>query len=105
MSEIKETIQNINTEIDIVVELFYQQKIQEAYQKLDILLKKMMEMVVILEEYQHGREDEEIDANGLLLALKEALSAIEQKDAVLVADVLKYEIQEKLNDMAGAIEI
>ena len=36
-------------------------------------------------------------------ALKETLSAMEERDVVLVADVLKYEVIEKLNDIAEQI--
>ena len=39
----------------------------------------------------------------LLNALKETLSAMEERDVVLVADVLKYEVIEKLNDIAEQI--
>lgn len=96
MGNIREQIaQNIN-EIDEVVEMFYQQKTQEAYTKLDPVLGNLLASVDAAVAYQQEHAEIELDVNGLAEALKEALAAIEEKDAILMADVLKYEVIEKL---------
>lgn len=103
MGNIKEQItQNIN-EIDEIVEMFYQQKTQEAYTKLDPVLGNLLISIDAVVAYQQEHSELEIDVNGLTEALKEALSAIEEKDAILMADVLKYEVIEKLEAMIALL--
>lgn len=98
MKELKEEIETIIKELDSIVEMFYQQKTQEAYMKLNPVLEKIMEITELIQKYY-----EEFNMEELLGALKEALSAMEERDAILMADVLKYEVIEKLNDIAAHI--
>lgn len=103
MGNIKEKIeQNIN-EINEVVEMFYQQKTQEAYAQLDPVLGHLLGAIDAIVAYQQEHAEIEIDVNGLTEALKEALSAMEEKDAILMADVLKYEVIEKLEAMMALL--
>lgn len=96
MENIRQKIEQTISEIDMVVELFYQQKTQEAYTQLDPVLGNMMSTIEAVLAYQQEHTELEIDVNSLTEALREALSAIEEKDAILMADVLKYEVIEKL---------
>lgn len=96
MENIKQQIEQNIEEIDAVVEMFYQQKTQEAYSQLDQVLGKLMTVIETVAVYQQEHTDVEIDITGLTEALKEALSAMEERDAILMADVLKYEVIEKL---------
>ena len=103
MGNIREQIaQNIN-EINEVVEMFYQQKAQEAYAQLDLVLGNLLAAIDATVAYQQEHSELEIDVNGLTEALKEALSAMEEKDAILMADVLKYEVVEKLEAMMSVL--
>lgn len=103
MGNIREQItQNIN-EINEIVEMFYQQKTQEAYTQLDPVLGNLLKAIDDVVAYQQEHAEIEIDVNGLTEALKEALSAIEEKDAILMADVLKYEVVEKLEAMIALL--
>ena len=103
MGNIREQIaQNIN-EINEVVEMFYQQKAQEAYAQLDPVLGNLLAAIDATVAYQQEHSELEIDVNGLTEALKEALSAMEEKDAILMADVLKYEVVEKLEAMMSVL--
>lgn len=103
MEQIKQQIQQNISEIDGVVELFYQQKTQEAYGQLDQVLGKLMATIEVAVSYQQEHTEVEIDINGLTEALKEALSAMEEKDAILMADVLKYEVIEKLEALIESL--
>lgn len=96
MENIKQQIEQNIEEVDAVVELFYQQKTQEAYSQLDSVLGKLMAVIEMVAAYQQEHTEVEIDITGLTDALKEALSAMEERDAILMADVLKYEVIEKL---------
>ena len=80
--------QEIKQEIQDVAELFYQQKNTEGYQRLNQLLQDLSAYVGIITEEEQPME--------FLEALKEALDAMEQKDTTLLADILQYELIEKL---------
>lgn len=101
MEKIRQQIEQNISEIDAVVEMFYQQKTQEAYGQLDFVLGKLMATIETVVKYQQEHTEVKIDINGLTEALKEALSAMEERDAILMADVLKYEVIEKLEAMIG----
>ena len=64
---------------------------------------KIMEITEVVQNYTAQNSDKEINMDILLNALKETLSAMEERDVVLVAYVLKYEVIEKLNDIAEQI--
>jgi KaiC/GvpD/RAD55 family RecA-like ATPase len=103
MASLKEQIVKNMAEIDDVVEMFYQQKTQEAYAQLNVVLGNFAAIIEPLFSYQQEHSDKEIDVDGLTEALKEALSAMQERDAILVADVLKYELLEKLERIVAVM--
>ena len=103
MKDLKKEIETVINDLDYIVEMFYQQKVQEAYSELNTALGKIMEITEVVQNYTAQNSDKEINMDILLNALKETLSAMEERDVVLVADVLKYEVIEKLNDIAEQI--
>ena len=104
MDELKNNINNVIKEIDDVVELFYQQKTKDAYTQLDQVLGKLLQVVDPIHSYSVEHPEAEINAEDLTESLKETLSAMEEKDAILTADVLKYEVNEKLEMIMNAIQ-
>ena len=98
MKDLKKEIETVINDLDSIVEMFYQQKVQEAYSELNTALGKIMEITEVVQNYTAQNSDKEINMDILLNALKETL-----RDVVLVADVLKYEVIEKLNDIAEQI--
>ncbi len=78
----------IISEIGEVTDLLYQQKIKEGYDKLNQLIQD-------LSVYISGITDEE-QQQALLEALKEALSAMQENDITMLADILQYELADKL---------
>jgi hypothetical protein len=103
VKDLKKEIETVINDLDSIVEMFYQQKVQEAYSELNTALGKIMEITEVVQNYTAQNSDKEINMDILLNALKETLSAMEERDVVLVADVLKYEVIEKLNDIAEQI--
>jgi KaiC/GvpD/RAD55 family RecA-like ATPase len=103
MASLKEQVSNNIAQINEVVEMFYQQKTQEAYVQLDKVLGDFSIVVDSLYAYQQENPEAGVDVTVLLDALKEALSAVQEKDAILVADVLKYELLEKLEEMESLL--
>lgn len=96
MENLQDMIRGVIQETDEVVEMFYQQKVQEAYTRLDFVTQDMLKAIEVIFQYKAENENLDIDENSLLDSLKEVVSAIEEKDSILVADVLKYEVIERL---------
>lgn len=101
MEELKNKIQDTIQKIDAVVELFYQQKNQEAYTQLEPVLIEMMNTIDGIFAYKAEHEEFEMDEAGLAEVLKTTLSAMEDKDAILMADILKYDVIEKFEGICG----
>ncbi len=103
MNGLVSEIESIVNQISDVVKMFYQQNTKEAYQKLDGILGDLMGVVDQIHRYQTEHPECGIDMGDLMEALKETLSAMEEKDAILTADVLKYEVNEKLQMIMDAM--
>lgn len=84
--ELKETLKS---EVTTIIDLLYQQNIKEAYPRLLQMLPKMEQFIAGFEKEQQ---------EGWLEVLKVALEAMEQQDITLLADVLQYEILERINE-------
>ena len=78
-------------------ELFYQQKTDEGYQQLDSTLAVLTETMGRIFKYKEEGHDILIDEHQLVQVLTEAMKAMEEKDTVLLSDILQYELEELLN--------
>lgn len=74
--------------LDSVVEVLYQQNINKGYSELGMLLG------AINDALQSGELNVELEAFNVVL--RKAMEALEEKDMVLVADILNYELREFL---------
>ena len=82
--ELQEIIKQEITEIN---ELLYQQNIAAAYPRL-------AQVLPTLEEYTYSLDEE--TRSEWIEILQSALEAMEQKDVTLLADILEYEILERI---------
>lgn len=73
--------------IEEIVELCYQQKKIEAYEKINLFISMIAQIIVELPE------DKVVEINAILQSI---LSSMETSDIVAVADLLEYELKEKL---------
>lgn len=80
---IKHNLQNIT-------DLLYQQNMQESYAQLAWLLPQMEQWIACSEEEQQKE---------LTDILQSALEAMEQMDLTLLADILQYDLLEKLEEI------
>ncbi|MCR4717793.1 MAG: hypothetical protein K5656_11510 [Lachnospiraceae bacterium] len=78
----------IISEIGEVTELLYQQKTTEGYDKLNKLIQDLSVYITTITDPEQQQS--------LLEALKEALSAMQENDTTMLADILQYELAEKL---------
>jgi ElaB/YqjD/DUF883 family membrane-anchored ribosome-binding protein len=97
----KEEIIKVLQSIDQTTELFYQQKEQEGYKNLeytlDILIKTINEMLIYKKEKSDNFKD--IQENKINEILTEAMNALEQKDTILLSDILNYDLKEALKEL------
>lgn len=84
----RENVQAVIEEINNVAELFYQENFEEGYRKLTVLLRNIMALTTDITE--------EAEQASFVEVLKPALEAMEAKDATLLADILQYDLVEKL---------
>lgn len=81
------SMESILLDIEDISQLLYQEDVKEGYAKLSNMIPKVMELAVDLDESQQEE---------LISALAPAVSAMENKDSTLLADILQYELGEKL---------
>lgn len=100
---IKEYISATKEKIKQVVDLFYQQKNQEGYQELIKVIDSLSEIIALMEKEQSNLELVEKN-NKLLYSLNNVTDAMINKDTVLQADILNYEITDILDEIAEIIK-
>ncbi len=85
-------------------ELFYQQKIQEGYTKMQDAIAGIMQVVDVLHEYKSVHEEFSLDENRIVGSLTEAMNAMETGDTVLLADILEYDFIEYLQELSSELD-
>lgn len=99
MSEEKQQITDTIDKVQEVVDLFYQQKDSEAFEKFTAALDSMSIAINNLAVYKSLNETFELDEEKLCDILKEAMNALESQDRVLMADILQYDFIEYINEL------
>lgn len=87
----KEEIPGIIQDIKEGTELFYQQRITEAMERYDVMLSQMLFLVDFFFEKHKENPDFQLDENKIQQIFNDILSAMEQKDYTLMADIISYE--------------
>lgn len=87
----QELLDTVIAALSQTVDLLYQEKLQLAYRQLVIVLPQLEQIIGQLED-----ETEQMD---FLEKLQSALAAMEEGDCTLLADIIAYELLEKLNNM------
>lgn len=104
MSKEKELVKKVLENIKESIDLFYQQKTEEALQQFGVVLEKVMTMVDTLFQYKEEHERFPIDEEKVKSSLTEALAALEEKDMILFADIIQYDFVEYIEDLAQSME-
>lgn len=92
----KDQIRKVLGGIDGVVGLFYQQQEKEGYKEMQGLIEDVANLMDGLYIYAKEEEYFNYDQVRLVEALTEAMNALEDKDTILLADILQYELSEQL---------
>lgn len=102
MQEIKHKINQINEELKEISVCLYQQKLHEGYSKLNNTLVSIIDSLDGILSY--ARENNILmDEKRLNENLNAAMLAMEDNDAILLADILTYEITEQLKEVEALI--
>lgn len=99
MSQQKEIIKKSVSDVEEVIELFYQQKTQEALNKFESVIGGMMTAIDTLFAYKAENEEFNLDEIKLTNTLKDAMGALEDGDMVLLADILQYDYLEYMQEL------
>lgn len=93
VERIKKRLRNLALDLNGIADMLYQQKYQQAYEKIDGVL---IELSDVLDTIYGSSEQANIHVENLMKILTNAIHAMEKKDSVLVADILKYDVIEEL---------
>ena len=103
MGQERQQIGSVIEELQDTLELFYQQKEKEALDSFGALIDRLMEAMNTLFSYKKEHEDFEVDERKLTTSLKDALAAMEEKDYILLADILQYDFLEYMQELVGQL--
>lgn len=104
MSAEKKQITDTVDKLEKVLDLFYQQSDNEAFEKFTKVIDDMIKAIESFEKYKIEHPDFEIDEQRICDILTEAMNALQANDKVLMADILQYDFIEYVNDLADTIE-
>lgn len=92
-------MEGLKEKIELTADLFYKQKNSEGYQSLVSVIDDLM---VLISELKTVQDNEEFHAFHQVLTekLQEITEAMLQKDTILIADMIKYDIIELLDEIA-----
>ncbi len=104
MCQEKQIITNTVQSIRETTELFYQEKVQEGYAKMQDTIASVMQVVNVLHEYKCNHEEFSLDEARIASSLTEAMNAMEVGDTVLLADILEYDFIEYLEELSTELD-
>ena len=102
MKTIKDHIRELNEQIEELTDCFYQQKIEDGYEKLEKLYPYLISIIDELNELENKNEFN-VNISNILNKLKDTMLALENKDIILLSDIMKYELLSEFNYISKKI--
>lgn len=99
MQELSIVVSEMVDAIDRTTTLFYQQKVDEGYESLYLTLGIITQGMNCLFRYKELNDKFVLDEAQLNQILSQAMAAIEEKDTILLSDILQYELKEFLQNI------
>lgn len=100
MENLLEEINALTLKLDTISDFFYQQKDAEGYQGVNLILKDIEVCFAKVLQYKAENGNLEFDEKNFIKTLEECISALEQKDTVLLADILNYDIKDAFTELS-----
>jgi len=99
MAHLKKILSEAIESIDTTTGLFYQQKNKEGYQSLNETLTILIQTVDLISKTESENVKLNIDVHQINLFLENAMKAMQQKDTILLSDILSFDIKNSLNNI------
>lgn len=103
MNDLINSIEQAKVSIENTTEKLYQNKTEEGYAQLNDTLIVLSNTVNNIFNYKQQGNEIGIEENQLIEVLTEAMNSMENKDTILLADILQYELKELLDKILEAI--
>ena len=103
MNEMKIRIEETISSVDKTTELFYQNQIKSGYENLENTILILSKTIDEIYRYKNQGNMIEVNEEELNEALTQAVNAMEEKDPLLLSDILQYEINEGLKKIQASI--
>lgn len=98
MKKVSDQVENIIEQLDIVSDHLYQQKLSKGFELFNSSLLDITKLIEVI--YLLTKDNKvSFDINRLTNNLNFALQALEDKDSVLLADILTFEISGQLQEL------
>lgn len=104
MSQQKNIVEKSVKEVEEVIGLFYQQKLQEALSKFEVAIGGMVTAIDSLFTFRAEHEEFSMDEVKITNTLKDAMGALQDGDMVLLADILQYDYLEYMHELLYNME-
>ena len=96
MSELVKEIEVLLQDMEQTTDLFYQQKKQEGFIRLNQTLESLAKVITQLESTTVKESSVIIEMNLINQQLMNAMKALEENDTILFSDILQYELKNLL---------
>jgi hypothetical protein len=100
MNALEQRIYQTIDSIEETTALFYQQKTEDGYQRLQATLEGIIGSVDQLYTQDNVQAN---NSNDILNILNTAMAALENKDTILLSDILKYDLKQELVKAAKSL--
>lgn len=97
MENLIELIETSISKIEEATDLFYQHKDHEGYLRLDEIIGQLMKLADGLKDIVNEKPD--INVQEFLEILTEAMNALQERDTVLLSDILQYDLTDQLHSI------
>lgn len=102
-AELKQAVARFSEALQKTTELFYTQKEAEGYQAFGSLLVPLSNLLDALFALRASSGKPEFDEKEIARLLTEAVKAVEEKDGVLLADILQYDFLDQLEQIGAQL--
>lgn len=103
MKELITVLENLIDKLDFISLKLYQDKEYEGYTEFTKNIGEMTNIVTLIFQMKESNSGLPFDETLFLEKLTLSVNALEQKDTVLLADILYYEVSSQLRDFSAYI--
>lgn len=94
MKALQESVDAVIKKIDENTNLFYQNKKNNGYEKLNETLRLISDVIDDILSYEHKLLGKKVSEKKLVEILSDAMTALEKRDELLLSDILQYDLKE-----------